>query len=221
MSHLDIELQQLKSETMKMWLLVNLQLAKGKESLLKLDKDLAREVILSERRVNAYELKLDRDCENIFALFNPVAIDLRFVLAVLKINYNLERIGDIADGICRYVTEASTPFDKELLELTRIDEMFQMSIEMLDNVKSSFDNEDTKLARSVFQKDDLLDEINANADVAIEKYIKLNPDKVRQSLHIVSTIRKLERTGDQVKNVAEEIIFFIEAKVLKHVSGKN
>ena len=78
MSHLDIELQQLKSETMKMWSLVNLQLQKGKDSLLKLDKDLAREVILSERRVNAYELKLDRDCENIFALFNPVAVDLSF-----------------------------------------------------------------------------------------------------------------------------------------------
>ncbi len=221
MNHLDIEIKRLKEEVLEMFEIIVLQLKKTHLSLSMMDKQLAREVNFNEKRVNALELKIDKDCENIFALFNPVAIDLRFVLAVLKINYNLERIGDIADGICRYVTEATTSFDKELLELTRIDEMFKMSIEMLENVKSSFDNEDTKLARSVFQKDDLLDEINANADLAIEKYIKLNPDKVRQSLHIVSTIRKLERTGDQVKNVAEEIIFFIEAKVLKHVSGKN
>lgn len=221
MNHLDIEIKRLKEEMLEMFEIIVLQLKKTHLSLSMMDKQLAREVNFNEKRVNAIELKIDKNCENIFALFNPVAIDLRFVLAVLKINYNLERIGDIADGICRYVTEATTPFDKELLELTRIDEMFHMSIEMLENVKTSFDNEDTKMARSVFQKDDLLDEINANADLAIEKYIKLHPEKVRQSLHIISTIRKLERTGDQVKNVAEEIIFFIEAKVLKHVSGKN
>ena len=120
MSHLDIELQQLKSETIKMWLLVNLQLAKGKESLLKLDKDLAREVILSERRVNAYELKLDRDCENIFALFNPVAVDLRFVLAVLKINNNLERTGDIVEGIAKFVLNVDSNFERKTSECLRI-----------------------------------------------------------------------------------------------------
>ena len=103
MSHLDTELQILKSETIEMWTLVNSQLAKGKQSLLTLDKDLAREVIMTEKRVNANELKLDRDCENIFALFTPVAIDLRFVLAVLKINSNLERTGDIAEGIAKFV----------------------------------------------------------------------------------------------------------------------
>ena len=220
MNHLDLEIKRLKEEVLEMFEIILLQMKKTHLSLSMMDKQLAREVNFNEKRVNAIELKIDKDCENIFALFNPVAIDLRFVLAVLKINYNLERIGDIADGICRYVTEATTPFDKELLELTRIDEMFKMSIEMLESVKTSFDNEDTKMARSVFQKDDLLDEINATADFTLEKYIKSNPEKVRQSLHIVSTIRKLERTGDQVKNVAEEIIFFIEAKVLKHVSGK-
>ena len=70
---------------------------------MKLDKDLAREIRVNEKRVNAYELKIDRDCENTIALFNPVAIDLRFVLASLKINSNLERIGDIAEGISRFV----------------------------------------------------------------------------------------------------------------------
>src|SRR6267154_1061812 len=102
MSHLDIELKQLKADMGEMFHMVSLQLTKAKDALLTLDKDLALEVMEKERRVNSFELKLDRDCENIIALFNPVAVDLRFVLACLKINANLERNGDIAEGIARF-----------------------------------------------------------------------------------------------------------------------
>lgn len=218
MSHLDIELQQLKSETIKMWLLVNLQLAKGKESLLKLDKDLAREVILSERRVNAYELKLDRDCENIFALFNPVAVDLRFVLAVLKINNNLERTGDIVEGIAKFVLNVDSNFDTKLLEITRVVEMYAAANSMMEGVLEAFDKEDTSLARKVFQQDELLDDINMKANSLIADYIRSHPENIDATLYLLSIIRKLERVGDQAKNMAEEIIFYIEAKVLKHRS---
>lgn len=218
MSHLDIELQQLKAETIKMWMLVNLQLTKGKESLLKLDKDLAREVILSERRVNAYELKLDRDCENIFALFNPVAVDLRFVLAVLKINNNLERTGDIVEGIAKFVLNVDNTFDTKLLELTRAVEMYAAANSMMEGVLEAFDKEDTSLARKVFQQDELLDDINLKANSIIADYVRAHPDKVDAALYLLSIIRKLERVGDQAKNMAEEIIFYIEAKVLKHRS---
>ncbi len=218
MSHLDIELQQLKTETMKMWLLVNLQLAKGKESLLKLDKDLAREVILSERRVNAYELKLDRDCENIFALFNPVAVDLRFVLAVLKINNNLERTGDIVEGIAKFVLNVDSNFDTKLLEITRVVEMYAAANSMMEGVLEAFDKEDTSLARKAFQQDELLDDINIKANSIIADYIRSHPDNIDATLYLLSIIRKLERVGDQAKNMAEEIIFYIEAKVLKHRS---
>lgn len=215
---IDIELQQLKAETIKMWMLVNLQLRKGKESLLKLDKDLARELILSERRVNAYELKLDRDCENIFALFNPVAVDLRFVLAVLKINNNLERTGDIAEGIAKFVINVDNSFDKKLLDLTCAVEMYEAAINMMEEVLEAFDKEDTALARKAFQKDELLDEINLKASSVVSEYIRNHPDNIEASLYLLSIIRKLERVGDQVKNMAEEIIFYIEAKVLKHRS---
>ena len=220
MTHLEIEIKRLKSEMLEMFDLVQLQMTKTNEAIMLLDRELAREVNFNEKRVNALELKIDKDCENIFALFNPVAIDLRFVLAVLKINSNLERIGDIADGICRYVIDTSEAFDKELLAITKLNEMFSMSIQMMEDVKKAFDYEDTKLARGTFQKDDFLDTINGNANHVIEAFIKSNPEKTAQGLHIISTIRKLERTGDQIKNVAEEIIFYIEAKVLKHYSGK-
>ncbi|MBK7852014.1 MAG: phosphate signaling complex protein PhoU [Bacteroidetes bacterium] len=220
MTHLDVELKRLKDEKVEMFDLVISQLRKAKSAFLNMDNALAREVNFNEKRVNALELKIDKDCENIFALFNPVAIDLRFVLAVLKINSNLERIGDIADGISRYVMETETPFDSELLKVTRLEEMYDVAIEMLTDVQRAFDAEDAKLSRGVFKKDDILDEINGNANTVIEEYIKSHPDKISQALHIVSTIRKLERTGDQTKNIAEEIIFFLEAKVLKHLSEK-
>ena len=220
MTHLDVELKRLKDEKVEMFDLVISQLRKAKSAFLNMDNALAREVNFNEKRVNALELKIDKDCENIFALFNPVAIDLRFVLAVLKINSNLERIGDIADGISRYVMETETPFDSELLKVTRLEEMYDVAIEMLTDVQRAFDAEDAKLSRGVFKKDDILDEINGNANTVIEEYIKSHPDKISQALHIVSTIRKLERTGDKTKNIAEEIIFFLEAKVLKHLSEK-
>jgi phosphate transport system protein len=220
MTHLDIELKQLKEEALEMFDLVTFQLKKSKTALLNNDKELAREVNFNERRVNALELKIDKDCENIFALFNPLAVDLRFVLAVLKINSNLERIGDIADGIARYVVETPASFDQDLITVTQLTEMFDIANSMLTDVRASFEVEDTKLSRGIFKKDDLLDEINAKANHVVEEFIKTHPDKIGQCLHIISTIRKLERTGDQVKNVAEEIIFYIEAKVLKHLSAK-
>lgn len=218
MSHLDIELQQLKADTIKMWTLVNLQLVKAKESLLNLDKDLARQVILSEKRVNASELKLDLDCENIFALFNPVAVDLRFVLAVLKINSNLERTGDIAESIAKFVINVDKNFDLKLLEITRVVEMFEAAINMMNETMDAFDSENTVSARKIFQQDELLDEINNKANPIVADYIRNHPENIEPALYLLSVIRKLERVGDQSKNMAEEIIFYIEAKVLKHRS---
>ena len=218
MSHLDIELQQLKADTIKMWTLVNLQLVKAKESLLNLDKDLARQVILSEKRVNASELKLDLDCENIFALFNPVAVDLRFVLAVLKINSNLERTGDIAESIAKFVINVDKNFDLKLLEITRVVKMFEAAIQMMNETMDAFDSENTIIARKIFQQDELLDEINNKANTIVAEYIKNHTENIEPALYLLSVIRKLERVGDQSKNMAEEIIFYIEAKVLKHRS---
>lgn len=213
---LDNELQQLKSELISMWEMVLSQLRKSEESLSKKDKDLAREVVLAEKRVNAFELKIDSDCEDILALFSPVAVDLRFILAVLKINMNLERTGDIAEGIANIVIHLPEDFDVQLLEITQVIEMFKQGNEMIAEVMEAFEKEDTLLARKVFKKDDLLDDINKNAANVVTEYIGKNPTKIESALFILSSIRKLERVGDQAKNMAEEIIFYSEAKVLKH-----
>jgi len=216
MTQLEIELQLLKDEAVHMWTLVISQLIKAKTAMIEFDKDLAREVVLKERRVNGSELKIDRDCENIFALLTPVAIDLRFVLAILKINSNLERIGDIAEGIAKHIILAEKPFRQELLESSGLIEMYEEGIRMLQDTLTSFENEDGILARGVFKKDDLLDEINEGVNQAVTGYLKNHPEELDQALTIHSIVRKLERVGDQAKNIAEEIIFYVEAKVLKH-----
>ena len=148
------------------------QLLKALSALLNFDKDLAREVVLKEKRVNATELKIDRDCENIFALYSPVAIDLRFLLAVLKINSNLERIGDIAEGIAKHVLSVEHAFKEDLLEATKVIEMYRESIAMLEDTLTAFENEDTILARSVFEKDEFLDDINYKANELIDSLFK-------------------------------------------------
>jgi phosphate transport system protein len=218
MTHLDVELRNLKSDVLEMFGLVLGQLEKSKEALVSLDKDLAREILVNEKRVNGYELKVDRDCENIIALFNPVAIDLRFVLACMKTNSNLERIGDIAEGIAQFILKFKLEPEKKLLEESRLLEMFDVSIDILRICMNAYETEDTKLARSVFKMDEILDEININANESIAEFIRNNMNRINQSLYTLSTIRKLERVGDQCKNISEEIIFYIEAKVLKHKS---
>lgn len=204
-----------------MWQMVISQLQKTREALINFDDDLAREVVATEKRVNSLELKIDRDCENIFALFNPVAVDLRTVLAILKINNNLERSGDIAEGIAKYIIFAEVPFDKELLDSTEILRMYEESIGILEDSLNAFETEDTRLARSIFKRDELVDEINNNATAIVAKYLEAHPDKIELGLYIISMIRKLERIGDHCKNIAEEIIFNIEAKVLKHKGKKK
>jgi phosphate transport system protein len=216
MSQLEIELKQLKTEVINMWSLVHSQLVKSNIAMVNFDKNLAREVVSREKRVNGSELKIDRDCENIFALLTPVAVDLRFVLAVLKINSNLERIGDIAEGVAKYILSADKPFNPELLKITETVSMYDEAINILEDTLTAFENEDTALARSVFQKDEYLDKININSTNMTVKYLEQFPQDCYQSLINLSIIRRLERVGDQSKNIAEETIFYVEAKVLKH-----
>ncbi len=219
-THLDAELDRLKKQIEEMGMLVQNQLKKSMVAITKLNKEIAREVIFQERRVNAEELKIDRDCENIMALFNPVAIDLRLVFASFKINSHLERIGDNAKGIARYAVQLERPYDATLLENLRIMKMYEIADTMISDNLLAFAKSNALLARNIFSKDELMDEINRNSVEVIAGYLKYHPEEVVSALHISSVIHKLERIGDLNKNIAEEIIFFVEANVLKHEKEK-
>jgi|SRR6185503_8997766 len=221
MTHLENEIAGVKRELVNMWILVQSQLNKAKEAMVQFDKDLAREVLIKEKRVNSYELKIDRDCENIFALYCPVAIDLRFLLAALKINTNLERIGDIAAGVALHVVESTVNFDTSALESTSLLRMFDEATNIFIDTRTAFEKEDTVLARSIFKRDDVLDAINENAVETVSAVIRQDLNSMTEALYMLSIIRKLERVGDQSKNIAEEIIFYVEAKILKHLESSN
>ncbi|MGZ5281440.1 MAG: phosphate signaling complex PhoU family protein, partial [Bacteroidia bacterium] len=157
MTHLEIELGKIRESALEMMGMVKNQLLKGKEALITSNKELALEVMHNEKRVNGYELLIDNDCENVIALFSPVAIDLRFVLATLKINYHLERIGDNADGIARNVLDLQAQWNQELLESLELVKAFDTAALMLQHIIDSYANEDSSLARKVFEMDKTID----------------------------------------------------------------
>lgn len=219
MTHLEQEINDLRKELLSMFLAVDNQLQKSEKALLEFDKDLAAEITNTEKRINSLELKIDRDCENILALYSPVAVDLRFVLSVYKINHELERIADIADGIANYVNKINEPFPTKAIKDVRIEEMFSQCQLMMENVIDAFEKDDTKVARRVFKQDELLNTINSNGSSAIiENYKQENAEKL---FYLLSCVRKLERAGDLTKNIAEELIFSIESKVIKHRKNKT
>ena len=148
---IESELVLLKKEIDEMWTLVYNQLDRAGDAVLTLDRELAQQVLVRERRVNAFELKIDSDVEDIIALYNPVAIDLRFVLAMLKINTNLERLGDFAEGIARFALNCHEPaLDTELVKQLRLEEMIAQVLSMLELAKQALQEESQELATAVF-----------------------------------------------------------------------
>ena len=160
----DEELKSIREEVLDMWSLVYDQMKNVCDAIPTVDKDKAGDVLIREKRVNAYELKLDCDIEDFLVLYNPVAIDMRFIVAMLKINSDLERIGDFAENIARFIIrQDGTPVDAALLEKTRLKEMADAVLEMLDTAKKALETEDISLANSLFEKDNKVDDINAAA----------------------------------------------------------
>jgi len=196
------------------------QIEKASDAFLMHDSDLAEEVMSTENRVNALDLKIESDCEKFLALYTPVAIDLRFIMATLKINFDLERIADNAYGISKYIVDQDKKINPHLFKVLEFEQMYETITLMFENITEAYENKDVKAARKVFKQDKILDKINANSFAIIEAEIKKDPTVIDQTLLLFAVIKKFERVGDLIKNVAEEIIFYIDAEVLKHKKKK-
>jgi phosphate transport system protein len=216
MNHLVLELNTLKSSLLEMWSIVISQHEKAKMALETNDRDLANEVHTNEKLLDAFELKHDMDCENLIVLNNPVAVDLRFILAVLKINYNLERIGDYANYIANQIRKAEVPFNIQMLKDTHTFEMFDISHIMLVQAYESFEKDSLVPLRNLSELDKKLDAWNKDSFKVLSQHMMSKPEDSLQALEIFSIIRKLERVGDHNQNIAEEIVFYLDAKVIKH-----
>jgi len=222
MKHVERELQSLREEVNQMWKLVLSQLEKARQAFFSHDIELAREVVSRERRVNAFELKIESDCENYIALFSPVAVDLRLALSLIKISHTLERIGDFATGIVRHVVDDDcNKIDPKILEALQIETMFDILISMLSDCFVALESENTRISGKIIAKDEEVDEIYREAINILSVYIENNTTMARCALKTYLLIRKLERIGDHCSNIVEEIVFYVDAKVLKHGGGKT
>jgi phosphate transport system protein len=221
MPAIEPELQALKDNLLDMLSLVINQMDKCKDAIEKNDMTIAEEVISDEKKVNAQEIAIDRDCENILALFTPVATDLRLVLATLKITNDLERIGDNAKSLAKFLKNNINKTTRNFLDEFKMEAMLGVLIGMLKDMHEALRNGDTRLALKTQKKDEHLDEFNKKALKITADLIKDHPDDAKTLLMLFSLARNLERAGDLTKNIGEELVFHIEAKVLKHKKERS
>ena len=216
------ELQTIKQEVNDMWELVQKQFENARAAVLSGDRNLASVVIGREKRVNSFELRIDSDIEDFIALYNPVAIDLRFSLAMLNITSNLERLGDYAEGIARFVVRNEMDAQaKELVSQMGLLKMYDMVLDMLSTVFKALKDHDIEAAKSVFGRDDAIDDINRDSLDRLTEYATAHPQSVRLCLEVSALFRKLERAGDHINNLAEQTVYYIDAEVLKHSGNKE
>jgi phosphate transport system protein len=213
---IEYELNRVKDILYEMSDLVMNQIIDSRDSLIKYDEDLAEEIIRKELRVNALEITLDRDCEDILARYSPVATDLRLIISILKISESLERIGDHAYNIAKYVLLNEKKFNSNLINKLNFAKIFTEIGSMLNIVFDAFEEGDLEMAKKVFKQDKYLNKINKQAPEIIEAEIEKSKKVIFESLMLFRIIGKLERVGDHIKNIAEEVIFYHEDKIVKH-----
>ncbi len=216
---IEIERSQIKQDVNDMFVLVTKQMDNACTCLLTMDKGIASQVIVFEHKVNSFELKITKEIEDYIALYNPVAIDLRFMLSMLQMTMDLERIGDYARSVARFVKESELPeLHPELVEKTQLEKMIRQILLMLKTMQIAFSEDNIDLAHSIFEKDDLIDQIRTRSiDILADSIVNQSPyASPKVCLLLQDIFRKLERTGDHITNMAEEFIFYLDAKVLKH-----
>ena len=221
MPAIEPELQALRENLNDMLSMVKNQLEKCIEAIEKQDSDIAQKVIDDERKINIQELSIDRDCENILALFTPVATDLRLVLATLKITNDLERIGDSAKSLAKVLLDGAGKKNYRWMDALKIVPMLEELVSMLKDMGNAMRKEETKPALKAAKKDETVNEYYKKAVKTTAELILKNPDDGKDILTLFLMVRNLERSGDLTKNIGEEIVFQIEARVLKHKGNKK
>ena len=201
----DQQLTQLRNEVYRMWAMVYSQMDQARQAVLGMDRNIAQQIWVRERLVDAQDIKIDTQVEDFIAL--------------LKINSDLERIGDYAYSIARFVKETDVEkLDAALVDRLQLKRMFDIVLEMMNGLQSSLMDENPSKASSVIDMDDELDRLKAASDSILMEYAREHTDELPVVMGLGSIFRKLERTGDHLTNIAEEIVFYVDAKVLRHTA---
>lgn len=194
----------IRKELLEMWHLVLIQLVKSSKALELSEKDLAREIIQLEDRVDSSEFLIDMECRKYIAQLDQQPIDLIFAMSVIKINMHLQRIGDITENIAYHVLNSKSIFKTEILKHTQIITQFKESIEMLQCTFDSFEQAEPGLCNELVTK--FADSKSKDVNKLIISYLDQNPSDIDLSLHMFTIIRNLERINEQIRCIADEIL---------------
>jgi phosphate transport system protein len=208
------EIEKLKEKLLTLGGLVERALAKAVRAVEKRDTIAAREVVAGDAEIDHMEVDVEEECLKLLALHQPVAIDLRFIVAVLKVNNDLERIGDHAASLAEHVLLIE---DQPAVEFTfDFPVMAKKAQEMLKNSLDALVFQDAELATRVCAADDEIDEINRNMYRAVEREILRQPERTRIYTNHIGVSRCLERVADLATNIAQDVIYLTTGRIARH-----
>ena len=212
--HLQKDIDSLKNKIITMGSAVEDRVYKSSLALINRDERLVNEVIQSDRQIDKMEVDIEEHCLKILALYQPVAIDLRFIIAVLKINNEMERVGDIAVNIAERAAfllkykDFEIPYDVKGMA-TKVESMLTRSIDALVHM-------DVQLAHRIRAEDDEVDEYNREMYSRAKDMLIKSPEDINCMLHALSAGRHFERIADHACNIAEDVIYLVDAEIVRH-----
>ena len=215
--HFQEELEQLKARLLEMGGLAEEQVRLAVKGLVERDRDIIDRVMVGDTALNALHIEIDQRCFTLLALYQPMAVDLRSIVAAVKINTDLERVGDlainIAEAALRYTVH---PPVKRLIDIPK---MATIAQGMLRDALDAFVRRDTALAQRVLNEDDELDALKTQIFRELLTYMLQDPATIEPALDLILISRHLERIGDHATNIAEDVIFMVSARDVRHHAG--
>ena len=212
--HFQEELQQLKTRLLEMGGLAEDRVRAIVQALVDRDAATADRVLAGDGPINQLHIEIDSRCFKLLALYQPMAVDLRAIVSAVKINTDLERVGDlainIAEAVKRYMRH---PPVKELIDIPRMADIAQ---HMLRDALDAYVRRDTELAQAVLNEDDSLDALKTQVFRELLTYMLSDPSTIEPALDLILISRHLERIGDHATNVAEDVIFMVSARDVRH-----
>jgi phosphate transport system protein len=217
--HFQEELDQLKTRLLEMGGLAEEQVRLAVKALMERDRELVAQTLHGDEPINRLHIEIDGRCFTLLALHQPMAVDLRAIVAAVKINTDLERVGDLAINIAeaarRYAQHAPV---KKLIDIPRMATIAQT---MLRDSLDAFVRRDTELAQRVLNEDDKLDDLKTQIFRELLTYMLQDPATIEAALDLILISRHLERIGDHATNIAEDVIFMVSARDVRHHAAEG
>jgi phosphate transport system protein len=215
-AHLSRQIENLKKEILTLGAMAEAAVREAASAIEDRNESRARNVIANDIRLDEMEVRIEEDCFKTLALHQPVASDLRFIIATLKINNDLERVGDLAVNMAEHAAF--------LAAQPRLDIRFDLGAmarktrDMLEKSLDSLVNRSAQQARQVLAGDDEIDEMNRQMYLIVREASRTHPDRTDSLIHLLSASQHLERIADHATNIAEEVIYMIEGVIVRHRS---